>query len=228
MVSTIAPILGGLARCSVGSMVVGLDLIRVIGVERADRIRPLDKPGPKVLGAITNRAGQWPVYHLADFLGISHTANRRTGQVVLLSSGGKQFGLLVDRVTPVARGEQYTMAEVPPAVGSRSLFIGTAILAQGPLLLLDPDRLLTPPPLAEPVPRMAPAQRPSENRRSTDRLFVFGHQEIQGRTVGIGLPAGCVAEVFDAGAGTPAAGAKPHLTEVIAWRGQPLAVLDIA
>ena len=225
MVTTRTHAGAGLARCTIGPATIGLDLGRVIGIERADRLRP---GGDGIVGTVTNRAGEWPVFNLADLLGMVHMPNGRTGQVVLVSSGGERFGLFVDRVTAVGRDENPTMSTVPEAAAGRGLFLGTAILADGPLLILDPDRLFAPPEVA--APRKATPVRKRRTPSNADRMIVFGLTTCPGsdRILGFGLPAGCIAEIVEPGPGSVAAGAAEHIREVVLWHGKPVAVVDVA
>lgn len=216
-----------LIRLTVGPLTVGLDMGRVLGVERGDRVRPLPDR-PELAGRIVNRAGEWPVLDLAAPLGLPGT-NPRTGQVMLTDIGGERHGLLLDRVSPIARLTAADVRPVPKGVARRGLFFDGVLLLDGhPLLLLDPDRLGgtdlfaadadDPPP--PPVPKPAP-----------DRLLVVGQVEYRrpgGRVIGFGLPVGCVAEVIDAPPGTPVPGAADHVCEVITWRNRPLPLLDVA
>lgn len=213
-------------RLTVGNTAVGLPLDRVFGVERADRIRANDQPG--TLGSVVNRAGEWSVMELAECLGLPERADRRGGQVVLLELHGLKVGLLVDRV---ASGDRETagVRPVPRSAGRGGPFAGVLDHADGPLLLLDPERLLMGEP--EPTDRPATTPPPRANAKPADRLVLFAQSDcaaLGGRAVGFGVPAGCVAEIADPPAGTPVPVSRPHVREVISWRGQAVTVIDVA
>ena len=222
-----------LVRLTVGPFTVGLDMGCVLGVERGDRVRPWpDRPG--LAGRIVNRAGEWPVLDLAARLGLAPSPNARTGQVVLTAIAGERHGLLIDRVSPIARLSAADVRAVPRGIARRGLlFDGLLMLDGRPLLLLDPDRLAEEIDLfaaEEEEPSPIPSRRTSR-KLVADRLLVIGQVEYPlpgGRVVGFGLPVGCVAEILEAPAGTPIPGAADHVRDVTAWRGRALPVIDLA
>lgn len=220
-----------LVRLSLGSVSVGLDMGRVLGIERAERLKPLPAR-PELAGHIANRAGDWPVLDLAVRLGLERPAGARNGQIVLTAIAGERFGLLIDRVAPVARLDQSALRPVPRSVARRDSFYDGVLMVEGrPLLLLNPDRLTGEVDLFaadddEPAVRTVPSKRASVNR-----MVVLGQYEYPlpgGRVVGFGLPIACVAEMIDAPPGSPVPGAAGHVREMSAWRGRALPLIDLA
>ncbi|QEL13693.1 chemotaxis protein CheW [Limnoglobus roseus] len=222
-----------LVRLTVGPVTVGLDMDRVLGIERGDRVRPWPDR-PDLAGRITNRAGEWPVLNLASRLDLDHSPNLRTGQVVLTAVAGERHGLLIDRVSPITRLSAADVRAVPKSVARRGLFFDGLLMLDGrPLLLLDPDRLAGQVDLfaAEDDNPPPAAIRTSSRKLVSDRLLVIGQSEYPlpgGRVVGFGLPVGCVVEIIEAPAGTLVPGAAEHVREVTEWRGKPLPVIDLA
>ncbi len=221
-----------LVRLTVGPVTVGLDMGRVLGIERGDRIKPVPDR-PDLVGRIVNRAGDWPVLDLAARLGLDHSPNPRTGQVVLTAVAGERHGLLLDRVSPIARLSTVDVRAVPKSVARRGLFFEGLLMLDGhPLLLLDPDRLAGEIDLFAADPDDAPPPlRQSPAKLAADRLLVVRQIEYPlpgGRVVGFGLPVGCITEIIEAPVGTPVPGAADHVREVIAWRDRPLPVVDLA
>jgi chemotaxis signal transduction protein len=214
------------ARLTAGGSTLGLSLDRVFGIERADRVRPNSSPG--TLGSIVNQAGEWVVIELAECLGLPAKSDRRNGQVVLVEAHGMKVGLLVDRVSS---GERATadVVPMPRSVGPGGPYSGVLHHADGPLLMLDPERLLNGG--DEPTPAKPAAPMPNATPRPAERMVLFAQAEcalLGGRAVGFGVPAGCVTEVIDPPAGSPVPSGEPFVREVIAWRGQAVAVLDTA
>jgi chemotaxis signal transduction protein len=218
-----------LVRLTVGPVTVGLDMGRVLGIERGDRIKPA-ADRPDLAGRITNRAGEWPVVGLAARLGVA-APPVRGGQVVLTAIGGERHGLLVDRVSPIARLSAAEVKPVPKSIAKRGLFFDGLLVHDGrPLLLLDPDRLAGEVDLFADEADDAPPPIARSTKRRSDRLLAIGQVEYPlpgSRVVGFGIPVGCVAEIIDAPPGTAVPGAADHVVEMVEWRGGPLPVVDL-
>ena len=220
-----------LIRCTVGPVVVGFDLDRVVGVERGERLAPCPAV-PGSVGRIANRAGEWVVYPLAWWLG-SEPGNPRAGQVVLFETPHGRFGLAVDRVSPSVRVERKRVSPPPRSIGpvAAALIAGVAVLDSGPLVLLDPDHLdPTAPELPErPVRKHRP---PAPARRgASGRLLAIGcdaQEGCPGRPVVLCLPSENVVEVIGLGNVTPVPTGEDHVRGLIEWRGRPIPVLDPA
>jgi chemotaxis signal transduction protein len=231
MVTT--PASANLVRLSVGSLTVGFDMTRVLGVERADRIRPSD--APECVGKIVNRAGEWPVVNLATRLGLDHQPSSRTGQVLLTAIGGSHRGLLVDRVSQVTRLEAGDLKPIPKSLAKRDLYFDAVWLDdQAPIFILSPDRLehgvdLFAPDLNEETE--PPRPKSSTRKVATDRLLAFGLREYPlpgGRLTGFGIPLGSVVEIIDLPIGTMVPGAAAHVREVVHWRDHALPIVDLS
>ncbi len=220
-----------LVRLTLGTVSVGLDMGRVLGIERAERMKELPDR-PELAGHIVNRAGDWPVLDLAVRLGLERTAAPGHGQIVLTAIAGERYGLLVDRTAPVPRPDAGGIRPVPRSVARRDSFYDGVLMVEGrPLLLLDPDRLGGDVDLFA-VDEVEPVARTSNSKRArVDRLLILGQYEYPlpgGRVVGFGLPIACVAEMIDAPPGSPVPGSSGHVREMSAWRGRALPVIDLA
>lgn len=214
----------GLVRCAAGAAAVAIDRRRVAGVERADRLDP--RPDAGMPGTLRTRGGEIPVVALAHWLGAEPGPG---GQVLVLDTAGGRVGMLVDRVTVVARGAAVLPA--PAGVGRAGAWVaGVATVDGEALVVLDPDALLADgDPAADeedvaPAPP-APAGKPGAPGRWLG-IGWAGYPDAGGRPVAVAVPAGVVAEVIDAPSPAGVPGAAGHVRGVVAWRGRGLAVLD--
>jgi chemotaxis signal transduction protein len=221
-----------LVRLALGPVSIGLDMGRVLGIERGERMKPA-KPGSDIVGRIQNRAGDWPVLDLAARLGLPRERPNDESQVVLTAIAGERRGLLVDRTAPVPRSTDAPVRPVPASIPrGESLYEGVVVLDGRPLLLLDPDRLTGNVDLFALDPRSTPpTRRATKPTTRCEQLFVLGQYEYPlpgDRIVGFGLPLALVAGVIDAPPGTPVPGAPAHIRELSSWRGRSLPVVDLA
>lgn len=219
-----------LVRLTIGRLSLGLDMGRVLGIERAERMKPLPDR-PDLAGHLTNRAGDWPVLDLASRFGIDRKRDQRAAQIVLTAIAGERYGLLVDRTAPVPRSAATDVCPVPQSLARRGMFYDGVLVVDGaPLLLFNPDRL------SETVDLFAPDDEPRSpiSRKSitrTDRMIILGQFEYPlpgGRIVGFGLPIACIAELIEAPMGTPVPGTAEHVRELSEWRGRALPILDLS
>ncbi|AWM35659.1 CheW-like domain protein [Gemmata obscuriglobus] len=221
-------------RCAVGDASVGIDLAQVVGVERGEQLAAA--PTETEPGRLVVRGAGVPVFPLAWWFSGGPTVPRAGGQVILVATPRGRFGLLVDRVAPVARVSAGEVVPPPPGLGAAAarLLHGVVLSGHGPVGLLNVDALDPahepgPPPPARPAPR--PEVRRSGGTGGVDRLLTFARTEVpgpNGRAVALGLPVGAVDEVCDVPVGSPVAAADEHVRELIAVRGRPLALADAA
>ncbi len=219
-----------LVRMALGPLSVGIEMDRVLGIERAERMKPAPDR-PDLAGRLTNRAGEWPVIDLSERLGVTRDPDRRAGQIVLTAITGERHGLLVDRTAPVPRLHADAVRPLPRSVARRDAWFDGVLVVDGtPLLRLNPDRLASTVDLFAPeVEPPAPALRRMPAR--VDRMVVLGQYEYPlpgSRVVGFGLSVGCVAEMIEAPPGTPVPGATSHVRELSVWRGRALPLVDLA
>lgn len=228
-----APAAINLIRCAVGDWVVGFDLARTVGVERGDRLEPLDGV-PDAVGVVRTRDGDWPVYPLGTWLGLDpEKSDPRRGQVVLIEARHGRFGLAVDRVFPVARIDRGRLLPPPGVVGPLAawLIAGVVLSETGPLVVLDPHNL-DPSAAGDTALPPLPDLRPTAAVASAgDRLLLVAKSEFPGpggRPVALGVPVGMVAEVCEPGPGSGVPSGPEHLLELVEWRSSAVALVDAA
>lgn len=221
-----------LVQVNVGPMWLGLDMDRVLGIERADRLKP-SPDNPELAGMLTNRAGEWPVLDLALRLGLPKNPPSRTGQIILTSIRGERCGLLVDRAAPVPRSESTNVRPLPRAMSRRdSAFDRVVIQSEGPLLLLNPDRLNQTVDLLENDFELPEPVAPKSSRGlQSEHLVILGQYEYPlpgDRIFGFGIPLNCVAEIIEAPEGSVVPGAADCVRELSRWHDRPLPIVDLA
>jgi chemotaxis signal transduction protein len=202
-------------KCDVGPVAVALPLARVVGVERADRVRTGGGP-PRVV----TRGTDWPVLSLAERLGVAHANAGRLGQVVLVEAAGRKIGLLVDRVSPAGRAQETAAAPAAVAAGP---YAGVLLNGSSPLPVLDADKLFE----TTIAPTRSAAPRHANTPKST-RTLIVGTLDVSGRTLGFALPARGVLEIIDAEHAAAVPGAGPHVVATAVWRNNPVPVFDVA
>ena len=97
-----------------------------------------------VVGIISLRGVILPVFDMKKRLGFEDTGRAKTARVVVVSDGGSPLGILVDRVTGVARLKT-TEVEPPPAVigGVESEYLhGVGRQGDRLLILMNTQRVL--------------------------------------------------------------------------------------
>ncbi len=221
-----------LVQVNVGPMWLGLDMDRVLGIERADRLKP-SPDNPELAGKLTNRAGEWPVLDLAIRLGLPKNPPSRAGQIILTAICGERYGLLVDRAAPVPQSEAENVRPLPRSlVRSDTAFDRVLIQSERPLLLLNPDRLSQTVDLfADDFEPLRPDFSQSTRRAQSEHLVILGQYEYPlpgGRIFGFGIPLNCVAEIIEAPGGSIVPGAADCVRELSSWHDRPLPIIDLA
>ncbi len=212
----------GLVRLGVGAFAVVLRLGQVRSVERGDRVRG----GDGVPLTITVRGDEFPVFSLADLLHAPDAIPPGTGQVVLTEVAGETVGVWAAKVAPVPRTDSATIASAP-AFGGEARFREVALLADGPVPVLDLERLFGDPAPDRPTARPRPA---TATRPTAARLFVlrlFDHPTPGGRRVGFGVSSGAIREIVELGQVQRLAGGGP-VTGWATWQERVLPVVDPA
>ncbi len=214
----------GLVRLGVGAFAVVLRLGQVRSVERGDRVRGGD--GAPL--TITVRGDEFPVFSLADLLHAPDAIPPGTGQVVLTEVARETVGVWAAKVAPVPRTDAATITPAP-AFGGEARFREVALLADGPVPVLDLERLFGDPAPDRPTvparPRKAITDRPTAARLFVLRLF--DHPTPGGRRVGFGVSSGAIREIVELGQVQRLAGGG-QVTGWTTWQGRVLPVVDPA
>ncbi len=209
-------------------------------VRREARIARMPHADSRNLGVITLRGRLLPLVELRALLGLgSPSAGRRddaSGRIVVLSFGGLEVGLVVDRAREVLRVRSDHIDPVPALFRQDSGEIEAICrLDQGRRLIsvLDPDRLFR----AEAVRRTLIAQEEGKDQEMPD--LPVAHQAATHQaatatfvifrlgTVEYGLPSSCVEQVVAVPEQLTAIPKAPGWIEgVINHRGTVLPVID--
>jgi purine-binding chemotaxis protein CheW len=230
-----------LVRCGVGGETYGLDMSCVRGILRSDRLRRAAGPDGLV-GHLAEREGALPVYSLAARLG-RPTPSVAGQPVVVVSTGAKPWGLLVDRVSQVARVEASAAKPLPGvAVDPLTNCLEGIVQREGEtIFLLSLMRLnpgvsggeSAPASLlaaacrvgAPSVAPLATARRPSQKQLV---LFATSDPPPRQRPLTFGLTIAQVLEIRSAEALVPVPNASEHCLGLANWHDWPVGVLDLA
>ena len=209
-------------KCSAAGQNYCLDHTHVLALERAARLTP-NPNGRGPSGWIARWGRQIPVYPLAERLG----TGPRTSEVgaILLLDRNKPWGLSVERVS------RYDLPSrpvpVPPTIDDRgAAWFRSVVVDDGkPVFELAPDRLRPDaPPL--PVPPIEPANLLRRAGKGPGRLLVFTPPNPAESRILFGLSYTQVVEIVSGLETVAVPSSPPHVLGLIAWRGQPVPVVD--
>lgn len=122
----------------------GLPVGSVREVLRVGEVTRVPQAPPHIRGVMNVRGSILPVVEIRTRIGLPPLDPGPEARVVVLEVGERALGLLVDRVTRVAK-VRVTEIEPPPAevVSARTDYVvGVAKRAEGLLILLDPGKTL--------------------------------------------------------------------------------------
>lgn len=230
---TSAPVAGrtrSVIRCRVGEETYALDMARVRGIHRTDRLTA-GRGEQGLVGTLHGAEGPVPVYSLALRLGRPVRPPAGPPAVVVIE-GERRWGLLVDGVSQAAHvaDEDFVALPdlvVPPGGGH---FQGVVTRAPGLVLALDLDALApgggpggarpARPALALPAPRLGGASQ----------LVIFATEAAAPgrRPWRFGLSVTQVAEVTEALPTVAVPGAAEFVFGLISWRDHPVPLIDLA
>ena len=224
-------------KCYAGGQAYCLDAGRVLSIERGAQMQPNSSAeGP--VGWIEGRERRIPVYGMAERLG----RGRQMEQLgpVLVIDAPSPWGLAVDRVSRL-QDAAASPQPVPPAIlPARAAGVRGVIIDNGSLVVyFSPDCLHPDAPPVPPAPAMPPPQAIRDpgapDPAGAGRLLLFSPANPM--TPGL-LPTtrsrlllafsySQVAEIVP-GLEHAAVPATPsHVLGMIAWRGHPVAVVDV-
>jgi purine-binding chemotaxis protein CheW len=230
-----------LIKCGLGEETYALDMGRIQGIERADRLQ-LGSAEDGPVGRLPGPGLGIEVYSLAERLGRPIPPVGAQNQVVVLHGPLGPWGLLVDRVSQVIAVARDRVDMLPPIVTRRaaSFLQGVVHLDGGMVLLLDSEAL-NPQLPPGPVTRSPDSEgnlaaryaRAFENlrgyRRGSTEIVLFTTAEPQPRTrpTSFGLSKSQILEIVEAGPIVPVPAAVAFLWGLISWRSLPVPVLDL-
>lgn len=132
-----------LVTCFVGGEEYGLEISRVREIMRVGRITEIPKAPAHVRGVINLRGRIVAILDLRKRLGLPEAEVTGLARIIVVESGLRLLGLLVDRVSQVVRLAAATV-EAPPqeAEGARAFVKGLGKKEKGVVLILDLDHAL--------------------------------------------------------------------------------------
>ncbi len=121
--------------------------VRVEGVReiiRLQRITDVPRAPGYVKGIISLRGVIIPVFDIKERLGLGETEETRTTRIIVVSEGGSPQGVMVDRVTGVARLKAGDMEPTPAVIGGvdAEYLEGVGRLGDRLLILFNASKIL--------------------------------------------------------------------------------------
>jgi chemotaxis signal transduction protein len=228
-------------RCGLAGEAYALDMTCVDTIQRAERLKPCPEHAEAV-GKLRGRAGDVPVFGLAECLGRPPLPAAVGHQVVVLHHGRRTWGLLVERVSQVERVPAESIFPLPSLAGCSTgspvlgiLRLETELLPLLATSKLHPDLLdsasgdsIPPALLGRQRASVLPSRRGAT--QGLGRLVLFATTEPRPgeRPLVFGLSLTCVLEILDLPPLVQVPGAADHVVGLAAWGGQPIPVIDLA
>lgn len=122
----------------------GLPIASVREILRVGEISRVPQAPPHIRGVMNVRGRILPIVELRARLGLDRLSPGPDARVVVVEVRERSLGLLVDRVTRVARVKDSTLAEAAPELAAARAGCASAVAAtaEGALVLLDPEKAL--------------------------------------------------------------------------------------
>ena len=132
------------------------DVRETIGVRA---ITPVFHTPPSVAGVTSLRGEILAVLDLGALLGLAPNVRDEDSRIVIVKRGGREAGLLVDRLADLRQIPDDVIGAPPPTLSSRAAAVlsGVASLPERPIGIVDVDRVFDAPELAPLAARPAPA-----------------------------------------------------------------------
>jgi purine-binding chemotaxis protein CheW len=224
-----------LIKCGLGEETFALDLSKVQGLERADRLR-LGSSGDDCLGRLPGPGAGVAVYNLAARLGRPGRKSLTEQHVVVVNGAPAPWGLLVDRVSQVITVSAEQLDPLPaPARNPYCQAVVRFDLEM--ILLLDADALGPLPVVGHRTNRAAvPASRPIpvlDNSggfgRGIPEIVLFATTEaVRGqRPITFGVSKSQVLEIREFLPLLSVPRAPAYLQGLANWRSLPVPVFDL-
>ena len=212
-------------KCSAAGQNYCLNHTHVLALERAARLTP-NPAGHGPSGWIARWGRKIPVYPLAERLGTGPRTS--TVGAILLLDRNKPWGLSVERVSRYDLPAQ--PVPVPATIDDRAAAWFRAVVVDDgkPVFELAPERLRPDaPPLS--VAPLEPANLLRRADKSPGRLLVFTPPNPAASETRLlfGLSYTQVIEIVSSLEPVPVPASPAHVLGLIAWRGQPVPVIDV-
>lgn len=125
-----------------------LPIAPIVQIIEMVAITPIPQLDDVVEGVINVHGEAVAVVKLRRHFGLADAPLQMNTPILLTQIGGQTVGLIVDEVTDVLNLPQdhiVALGEIlPEELGNAPIFRGLAYVADGPVLMLDPDHLLRP------------------------------------------------------------------------------------
>lgn len=128
----------------VAGQAFGVEVLRVLEVQRLSEITPVPGAAPELMGAINLRGHIVPVLDLGQRLGFGPTTLTGASRIIIVDYSGQPAGLCVDGVSEVISASVSSVERTPPLGGRIAEgWIRGVLRHKGEMvLLLEPVRLL--------------------------------------------------------------------------------------
>lgn len=122
----------------------GIEILRVQEIKGLSKIRPIPNAPHYVKGVMNLRGAVVPILDLRSRFGIAEADYNQFTVIIMVSVGGKMFGLVVDAVSDVLNIAKEQIEETPDVGGDvdTSFFRGMGKVGEKLVLLLNIDKLL--------------------------------------------------------------------------------------
>jgi chemotaxis signal transduction protein len=221
-------------RCTAAGETYCLRMLWIRGIRRIEELHQQQDDSGAV-GWIETDAGPIPVFYLATQLHPMQEMTPCGGKILVLNTSPRPWGMIVDEVDSVIQVEVEALFPIPPMVGplARAWFEGIVKLAGGLELVLAPEGLQPGTPTASSQPllfdqtldvihRVASV---SLERGSQRKIVLFSTSPDSDFTFGLSLTQ--VPQIVQPLPILPLPGAIPYVLGIAAWRGVPLAIIDL-
>jgi len=221
-------------RCTAAGETYCLRMLWIRGIRRIEELQKQQDTSGAV-GWIESDAGPMPVFYLAAQLHPTQEMTPCSGKILVLNTAPHPWGMLVDDVDNVIQVEVEALLPIPPIVGplARAWFEGVVKLAGGMELVLAPEGLQPETPTASSQPLLFDqtldmihsVASVSVERGSQRKIVLFSTSPNSDFTFGLSLTQ--VPQIMQRLPILPLPGAAPYVLGIAAWRGVPLAIIDL-
>lgn len=223
------------ARVVLGDLEFGVDSRCVIrALRRPQRLARLPRSHGAIDGVFVHDGRTVPVVDLRAWMDTAATALAPPALVLVIGAGSRAIGLAIDAAAGVVRARQSAIQRIHQDEAEDGFFHSVVPAGADELLsLLDPLRLMVQAQAwagmdadAAPAHDGTAAQGQSGMAPSRTAARTAARAVVRLGTSLLALPAGLVAQVLPRPALQPLFGTG--LLGIIAWRGQPLPLVDLA